>query len=73
MYGEQSQLGAKQGLQHLQTLNAKLYRDILDEHLIDNAWNLYPTNWYFQQDDDSKHTANKTIEFLENNVPHLLE
>ena len=55
-----------------ETLNAKLYRDILDEHLIDNIWNRYPTNWYFQQDDDSKHTANKAIEFLENNVPSFV-
>jgi len=54
-------------------LDARLYQDILDKHLIPNAWSLYPNIWYFQQDNDSKHTAGSTRTYLKRNVPHCLD
>jgi len=55
------------------TLTASFYQDILDEHLISQAWDLYPKTWYFQQDKDSKHTAHTTQDYLEDNIPHLID
>ena len=53
-------------------LDASFYQDILAEDLIPNAWHLYPKIWYFQQDNDSKHTAGSTQRFLKKNVPHTI-
>ena len=55
------------------TLTASFYQDILDEHLISQAWDLYPKTWYFQQDKDSKHTAHTTQNYLEDNISHLID
>jgi transposase len=49
------------------------YREILEEHMLTSAEELFPDGaWYFQQDNDPKHTANLTKKwFVDNNIPLL--
>ncbi len=55
-------------------MNAAKYRDILDEHLLQSAQDLrLGRRFTFQQDNDPKHTAKITKEWLHNNSVTVLE
>ncbi len=55
-------------------MNAAKYRDILDENLLQSAQDLrLGRKFTFQQDNDPKHTAKITKEWLHNNSVTVLE
>ncbi len=55
-------------------MNAAKYRDILDENLLQSAQDLrLGRRLTFQQDNDPKHTAKITKEWLHNNSVTVLE
>ena len=55
-------------------MNAAMYRDILDENLLQSALDLRQgRRFIFQQDNDPKHTAKITKEWLHNNSVTVLE
>ncbi len=55
-------------------MNAAKYRDILDENLLQSAQDLrLGRRFTFQQDNDPKHTAKITKEWLHNNSVTVLE
>ena len=50
-------------------MNAAMYRDILDENLLQSALDLrLGRRFIFQQDNDHKHTANISKEWLPDNL-----
>lgn len=56
-----------------QNMDGSLYRDILTDNLFENASRVMPLRWVFQQDNDPKHTAKETAEFLRCQVPKILD
>jgi transposase len=52
-----------------ENLDAKLYKEILKEHLMKSAHVFWPNGiWHFQQDNDPKHTSKVVSEYLEINL-----
>ncbi|KAG2458003.1 TCB1 transposase, partial [Polypterus senegalus] len=55
-------------------MTAAMYRDILDENLLQSALDLRLGRWFiFQQDNDPKHSAKISKEWLQNNSVNVLE
>ena len=55
-------------------MNAGMYRDILDENLLQSAFDLrLERRFNFQQDNDPKHTAKISKEWLQYNFVNVLE
>ncbi len=66
--------GQDDWLQSRGKMNAAKYRDILDENLLQSAQDLrLGRRFTFQQDNDPKHTAKITKEWLHNNSVTVLE
>ncbi|KAG2456327.1 TCB1 transposase, partial [Polypterus senegalus] len=56
------------------TMTAAMYRDILDENLRQSALDLRLGRWFiFQQDNDPKHIAKMSKEWLQDNSVNVLE
>src|SRR5205085_102928 len=56
-----------------QNMDGPLYREILTNHLFENASRVMPKRWIFQQDNDPKHTAKGTSDLLRRRVPKILD
>ena len=53
-------------------MDGKFYTEILERHLPE-VRNLFRGNWRLQQDNDPKHTSRIAKEFLDNNVPEVMD
>ena len=55
------------------TMDGNLYRQILSQHLVEDAPRIMGRGWIFQQDNDPKHTAGETQNFFEEHGIKLLD
>ena len=56
-----------------QNMDGRLYREILTDHLFENASRIMPSHWTFQQDNDLKHRAKLTVALLQDRCPRVLD
>ena len=56
-----------------QNMDGQFYREILTNHLFENAARIMPRRWVFQQDNDPKHTAKETRVLLRRRSPKVLD
>ena len=53
-------------------MDEKFYTEILEKH-IPEVRSMFRGNWRLQQDNDPKHTSRVAREFLDNNVPEVMD
>ena len=53
-------------------MDGKFYTEILEKH-IPEVRSMFRGNWRLQQDNDPKHTSRVAREFLDNNVPEVMD
>ena len=53
-------------------MDGKFYTEILEKHLPE-VRNMLRGNWRLQQDNDPKHTSRIAKEFLDENVPEVMD
>ncbi|CAF1253034.1 unnamed protein product [Rotaria sordida] len=55
------------------TMDGPLYIDILRKHLLSGARKQFGRRWRYQQDNDPKHTSRIAKQFLEDEVPEVID
>ncbi|CAF3374009.1 unnamed protein product [Rotaria socialis] len=55
------------------TMDGPLYVEILRKHLLNGARKQFGSRWRYQQDNDPKHTSKIAKQFLEKEVPEMID
>ncbi|CAF2149401.1 unnamed protein product [Rotaria magnacalcarata] len=56
-----------------QIMSGSYYVQILNDHPIQNARKQFGRRWRLQQDNDSKHRSRQAQEFLNENIPEIID
>ena len=74
LWGSFSAVGTGRLVRIMEKMNGAKYREILDENLLQTAQDLrLGQRFTFQQDNDPKHTAKTTQEWLQDKSLNVLE